>query len=1021
MLVLLEKGRPAAPEGARRQHVQMRKGVPTKVWVKKVGKKWVYDGTVNTKRKVTHVGERSLVRKEAEKEIGWIVGDVPTIEQVKTSHLKEAIRANDGKQELPKEIADYFTKEAGVKITSLSDIQNIGTGEENESAYLPLYNSFGTRARQLFMNHPGGYMAYFASQSLLGNSRMLTALSDPMFDGQMDVDNMYPSDSNEFGLRFTMITNTGMIPNVTVSWDQLDAFVDTWSDSKREADAVKRAAKKSDGYKQWQVTGDPEISGAVADLEKATGMDVAATSFYGRGQTQLKKAYITKITKTFNTLKAGVDLSKYTPPDGKKLKIRVTGATGKAAGFYTEHDNSINIAPSLPGTISHEVGHYLWERHPAMQKEFMDWVKDSGLMDKIEKQTKGKMSPAEKSRHIDYAMNTGMKVVLEQMSQPAGPQNTKYYLQPHAIDGLRVLTNILRQNMQINSLGPEWLDTPVKHIKSMADGDLQSLAQAAVTNGMYPNQDPVMLGTQLKALRDGVSLLNDVGVTTLGNQLSMTLKLANNGKPPSDRRFRTQASYWEKPTEMFARTFRNYVAMKDGQKIYSTASEQNRSMTDTELHKNPHGWGFPEIDPSVEMLNFDNNRLQQILKHHIGGTVMKAMLDNISKSRHSDLATQLAEEGLYKDGMAVDFDADELAAGIKVEMEHTTDPAVAEEVAKDHLVEDDKYYSKLKEIEKAGSGDYGEDDDDEDEEGSERDQAYEREAKNEAAKDENEEAKVQKSSPKVVFVLEKAKYTRRFMKDGKWQYVYADDIRKKTDRAKEWKKHNTKRNKTYGDDVKMDFKTMSDDDLLDEYFHAGQDAARLSSLGNMNNASMKIFRAQNRVERTRRELERRGVAHKISDKVLDMQKAKPYPNGTVRKHSGRTMIKKDGGWVPASAGEASQTEDKKADKSRKPVKAVGGTPKNTIQGSPEMFTALVKVGGGKAPYLDDLNGKARGIYNSMTKAGLIRWVHLAEEEYRPELTDAGRKALDTGQALTIKTKRDKKTKKAVKKPVEKKS
>ena len=46
-----------------------------------------------------------------------------------------------------------------------------------------------------------------------------------------------------------------------------------------------------------------------------------------------------------------------------------------------------------------------------------------------------------------------------------------------------------------------------------------------------------------------------------------------------------------------------------------------------------------------------------------------------------------------------DFDKDSLEQGIKVEMEHTTDKEVAKEIAKDHLMEDPEYYTKLATIE----------------------------------------------------------------------------------------------------------------------------------------------------------------------------------------------------------------------------------------------------------------------------------------------------------------------------------
>lgn len=46
-----------------------------------------------------------------------------------------------------------------------------------------------------------------------------------------------------------------------------------------------------------------------------------------------------------------------------------------------------------------------------------------------------------------------------------------------------------------------------------------------------------------------------------------------------------------------------------------------------------------------------------------------------------------------------DFDPEQLAMGIKVEIEHTKDLDLAREIAMDHLKEDPKYYTKLKKIE----------------------------------------------------------------------------------------------------------------------------------------------------------------------------------------------------------------------------------------------------------------------------------------------------------------------------------
>jgi hypothetical protein len=56
--------------------------------------------------------------------------------------------------------------------------------------------------------------------------------------------------------------------------------------------------------------------------------------------------------------------------------------------------------------------------------------------------------------------------------------------------------------------------------------------------------------------------------------------------------------------------------------------------------------------------------------------------------------------GLSDKKKSSDFDPKKLAAGAKVESEHTSDPNIAEEIAMDHLTEDANYYEKLKTVEK---------------------------------------------------------------------------------------------------------------------------------------------------------------------------------------------------------------------------------------------------------------------------------------------------------------------------------
>lgn len=52
-----------------------------------------------------------------------------------------------------------------------------------------------------------------------------------------------------------------------------------------------------------------------------------------------------------------------------------------------------------------------------------------------------------------------------------------------------------------------------------------------------------------------------------------------------------------------------------------------------------------------------------------------------------------------KHGVSIQDIKTEFVKGIKVEMEHTTDKEIAKEIAKDHIFEDPKYYTKLATIE----------------------------------------------------------------------------------------------------------------------------------------------------------------------------------------------------------------------------------------------------------------------------------------------------------------------------------
>ena len=84
------------------------------------------------------------------------------------------------------------------------------------------------------------------------------------------------------------------------------------------------------------------------------------------------------------------------------------------------------------------------------------------------------------------------------------------------------------------------------------------------------------------------------------------------------------------------------------------------------------------------------------------GDLFKRSMSGISEL--GDYLRKSAEQipgGLAEGKPDSDFDANALAQGIKVEMEHTDNKKVAKEISKDHLMEDPHYYTKLAKMEKS--------------------------------------------------------------------------------------------------------------------------------------------------------------------------------------------------------------------------------------------------------------------------------------------------------------------------------
>jgi 8-oxo-dGTP pyrophosphatase MutT (NUDIX family) len=121
---------------------------------------------------------------------------------------------------------------------------------------------------------------------------------------------------------------------------------------------------------------------------------------------------------------------------------------------------------------------------------------------------------------------------------------------------------------------------------------------------------------------------------------------------------------------------------------------------------------FQYIDPRTTSFELhagkDDNVVSLWLDRTEGITVegFGNSLRDLTTERQASAKDQVPG-GLADKSQPSDFDPKQLEKGVKVEKEHTDDPALAEEIAMDHLFEDPKYYDKLETIEGQQAPDLG--------------------------------------------------------------------------------------------------------------------------------------------------------------------------------------------------------------------------------------------------------------------------------------------------------------------------
>lgn len=95
------------------------------------------------------------------------------------------------------------------------------------------------------------------------------------------------------------------------------------------------------------------------------------------------------------------------------------------------------------------------------------------------------------------------------------------------------------------------------------------------------------------------------------------------------------------------------------------------------------------------------NEIEDIFLQYANGDMdINTAKRYIEETIYQDREKDKIKGGLGDNKPDSDFDQKELKKGIKVEMEHTNNPEIAEEISKDHLSESKNYYKELAKMEK---------------------------------------------------------------------------------------------------------------------------------------------------------------------------------------------------------------------------------------------------------------------------------------------------------------------------------
>lgn len=240
---------------------------------------------------------------------------------------------------------------------------------------------------------------------------------------------------------------------------------------------------------------------------------------------------------------------------------------------------------------------------------------------------------------------------------------------------------------------------------------------ATIVNGMVRTKDSYTCDESKKELQDLINMYQH----DLDSELSED---EPNKKDIEDYRFKIKKAkeklaamdsiydnYTYKGIEYERKDLWEKLKQEGKTKRFFTLSEKEKLGKDGQyiIYQAPSGELFAVTRDTNDGVNLDNpeelkkeiSRLEVLLKDKNKMSLQGIEPYDVNNRivEYKARIKELTKDIKYNNTPDSEFDKDELALGIKTEMEHTDNKEEAESIAKDHLQEDEKYYTKLVKME----------------------------------------------------------------------------------------------------------------------------------------------------------------------------------------------------------------------------------------------------------------------------------------------------------------------------------